>query len=92
MPTVNITVITGQDESYLADFLFSKGYRVIGGWCALPAQRGSSAHIISRMLFTLLQGDLHDQSSLVHLFEEFTPWIRQVRVLKDHRRLSSACK
>ena len=30
MPTALITGITGQDGSYLAEFLLAKGYRVIG--------------------------------------------------------------
>ena len=30
MPTALITGITGQDGSYLAEFLLEKGYRVIG--------------------------------------------------------------
>ena len=30
MPTALITGITGQDGSYLAELLLSKGYRVIG--------------------------------------------------------------
>jgi len=30
MPTALITGITGQDGSYLAEFLLAKGYRVVG--------------------------------------------------------------
>ncbi|HMZ07091.1 MAG TPA: GDP-mannose 4,6-dehydratase, partial [Anaerolineales bacterium] len=30
MPTALITGITGQDGSYLAELLLSKGYRVVG--------------------------------------------------------------
>lgn len=32
MPTALVTGITGQDGSYLAEFLLSKGYKVVGIW------------------------------------------------------------
>ena len=72
MPVALITGITGQDGSYLAEFLLDKGYEVIG-----MARRSSTVtseriqHIEDRV--TLLQGDLHDQSSLVSILEEYTP-------------------
>src|SRR5574342_450783 len=72
MPTALITGITGQDGSYLAELLLSKGYRVIG-----VARRSSTVtyerieHLLDRM--TLVQGDLHDQGSLLALFEEYQP-------------------
>jgi GDPmannose 4,6-dehydratase len=59
-----ITGITGQDGSYLADFLLEKGYKVFG-----LVRRSSSenfdrlAHIRDRV--HLIQGDLLDQVSLV---------------------------
>ena len=72
MPTALITGITGQDGSYLAELLLSKGYRVIG-----VARRSSTVtherieHLLDRM--TLVQGDLHDQGSLLALLEEYQP-------------------
>ncbi len=72
MPTALITGITGQDGSYLAEFLLSKGYNVVG-----MSRRTSTlnferiAHIQDQI--TLLQGDLLDQSSLVSILEEFEP-------------------
>ncbi len=72
MPTALITGITGQDGSYLAEFLLSKGYSVIG-----MSRRTSTlnferiAHIQDAI--TLVQGDLHDQSSLVTILEEYKP-------------------
>lgn len=72
MPTALITGITGQDGSYLAEFLLSKGYTVIG-----MSRRTSTinferiAHIQDDI--TLIQGDLHDQSSLVTILEEYKP-------------------
>lgn len=72
MTTALITGITGQDGSYLAEFLLSKGYTVIG-----MSRRTSTvsferiAHIQDQI--TITQGDLHDQSSLVNILEEFQP-------------------
>ena len=72
MPTALITGITGQDGSYLAELLLSKEYRVIG-----VARRSSTVtnerieHLLDRM--TVVQGDLHDQGSLLSLIEEYQP-------------------
>jgi GDPmannose 4,6-dehydratase len=72
MPTALITGVTGQDGSYLADLLLTKGYQVIG-----MVRRTSTvtferiAHIQDDI--TIVQGDLHDQSSLVSLLEEYKP-------------------
>lgn len=72
MPTALITGITGQDGSYLAELLLSKGYRVIG-----MARRASTVtyeriqHILDDI--TVIQGDLTDQGSLLSLFEEYQP-------------------
>lgn len=72
MPTALITGITGQDGSYLAEFLLSKGYKIVG-----MSRRTSTlnferiAHFQDEI--TLIQGDLHDQSSLVSILEEFEP-------------------
>jgi GDPmannose 4,6-dehydratase len=72
MPTALITGITGQDGSYLAELLLSKGYRVIG-----VARRSSTVtyeridHLLDDI--TVVQGDLHDQGSLLTLLEEYQP-------------------
>jgi GDPmannose 4,6-dehydratase len=72
MPTALITGITGQDGSYLAELLLSKGYRVIG-----VARRSSTVtyerieHLLDNI--TVVQGDLHDQGSLLALIEEYEP-------------------
>jgi len=72
MPTALITGITGQDGSYLAELLLSKGYRVIG-----VARRSSTVTYerINHLLddITVVQGDLHDQGSLLGLMEEYEP-------------------
>lgn len=67
-----ITGITGQDGSYLAEFLLEKGYEVIG-----MVRRTSTVnferirHIQDRV--TLVQGDLLDQSSLIDILREYRP-------------------
>ncbi len=72
MKTALITGITGQDGSYLAEFLLEKGYQVVG------MLRRSSTETIERVQhiqnkITLVQGDLHDQSSLVTLLDQYKP-------------------
>ncbi len=67
-----ITGITGQDGSYLAEFLLAKGYEVFG------MVRRSSTETIQRIdhikdQVTLLQGDLLDQASVVKVIEEAQP-------------------
>ncbi len=67
-----ITGITGQDGSYLAEFLLGKGYDVYG-----MVRRSSNEttqrvdHIRDELTF--LQGDLLDQASLVKVVEEARP-------------------
>jgi GDPmannose 4,6-dehydratase len=71
-PRALITGITGQDGSYLAEFLLGKGYEVFG-----LVRRSSSknferiAHILPRI--HLVQGDLLDQSSLMRALSESRP-------------------
>ena len=72
MPTALITGITGQDGSYLAEFLLGQGYKVVG------MVRRSSTITFERIHhiqddITLIQGDLHDQSSLVDMMEQYSP-------------------
>ena len=72
MPTALITGITGQDGSYLAELLLAKGYRVIG------MVRRSSVVTFERIQHIqdevdIIQGDLHDQSSLMDLIEQYKP-------------------
>ena len=70
--TALILGITGQDGSYLAEFLLSKGYKVYG-----IVRRSSSekferiAHLMDKV--TLLQGDLLDQYSLIEAVREANP-------------------
>jgi GDPmannose 4,6-dehydratase len=67
-----ITGITGQDGSYLAEFLLAKGYEVAG-----VTRRSSTEHLerIEHLLefVTLLQGDLLDSTSLVRALSDVRP-------------------
>jgi GDPmannose 4,6-dehydratase len=79
MPRALITGVTGQDGSYLADFLLGKGYEVHG------LKRRSSSFNTDRVdhlyrdlhipgvQFHLHYGDLNDSSSLSWLLNEIRP-------------------
>jgi GDPmannose 4,6-dehydratase len=67
-----ITGITGQDGSYLAEFLLEQGYEVVG-----MIRRSSTVnferikHIQDRV--TLVSGDLFDEVSLIGILREHRP-------------------
>src|SRR6476661_8198075 len=67
-----ITGITGQDGSYLAEFLLSKGYEVVG-----TVRRTSATnywriqHLLNRI--TIKPADLLDQLSIIRLVDEVRP-------------------
>jgi GDPmannose 4,6-dehydratase len=68
-----ITGVTGQDGSYLAEFLLAKGYKVYG-----VTRRTSNAASSERIdhlrgKIELLSADLMDQSSLMAAMEESDP-------------------
>jgi GDPmannose 4,6-dehydratase len=70
--TALITGITGQDGSYLAEFLLSKGYRVCG------LVRRSSTVNFERLYhlqdkIELIPGDLLDQNSLISALQQCEP-------------------
>lgn len=67
-----ITGITGQDGSYLAEFLLSKGYEVIGMVRRTSTLNFSRIEHIQDQL-TLVQGDLLDQSSLIDILRDYHP-------------------
>ena len=72
MPNALITGINGQDGSYLAEFLLSKGYKIVGmSRCTSTLNFERIAHFQDEI--TLVQGDLHDQSLLVSILEEYEP-------------------
>ncbi|CAN5776986.1 GDP-mannose 4,6-dehydratase [soil metagenome] len=72
MPTALVTGVTGQDGSYLAEFLLQQGYKVIG-----MVRRTSTInferlkHIQSQI--EIVQGDLLDQMSLIGILQEHRP-------------------
>jgi GDPmannose 4,6-dehydratase len=67
-----ITGITGQDGSYLAELLLSKGYEVYGMIRRLSAPNSwRIAHLLDRV--TLKPADLLDQLSILRLIEEVRP-------------------
>jgi len=72
LKTALITGITGQDGSYLAEFLIDKGYRVIG-----MVRRTSTvdyeriSHIQDQIEF--VHGDLLDQGSLYEIMDSYQP-------------------
>lgn len=74
-----ITGITGQDGSYLAEFLLAKGYEVHGlVRRASTFNRGRIDHIFSdphtvKVPLTLHYGDLADSSSLLRIIESVKP-------------------
>lgn len=67
-----ITGITGQDGSYLADFLLSKGYDVIGMVRRSSTERFERIDHIKDKI-TICQADLLDQYSITKLLEEVQP-------------------
>jgi GDPmannose 4,6-dehydratase len=71
-PVALITGVTGQDGSYLAEFLLDKGYRVVG-----MVRRTSTinfsriAHIQDQL--ELVSGDMLDEPSLITILQENQP-------------------
>jgi GDPmannose 4,6-dehydratase len=70
--TALITGITGQDGSYLAELLLSKGYRVVGMVRRSSVEKFERiAHLKNQI--ELLQGDLLDQYSLMTVLKTARP-------------------
>jgi GDPmannose 4,6-dehydratase len=71
-PVALITGITGQDGSYLAEFLLKKGYQVVG------MVRRTSTVNFSRIAdiqddLTLVSGDMLDEPSMISILQEYRP-------------------
>ncbi|MFH1409357.1 MAG: GDP-mannose 4,6-dehydratase [Nanoarchaeota archaeon] len=72
MKTALITGITGQDGSYLAEFLLKKGYKVFGMIRRASTEKFDRiAHIKHEIEF--VQADLLDQLSLITALNESSP-------------------
>ena len=70
--TALITGITGQDGSYLAEFLLEKGYKVHGTHRRSSiSNMGRIEHLLDKI--TLHDGDLTDSSSLVRIINLVKP-------------------
>ncbi|HOT90484.1 MAG TPA: GDP-mannose 4,6-dehydratase [Anaerolineae bacterium] len=67
-----ITGITGQDGSYLAEFLLEKGYDVIGLVRRTSTVTFTRIHHIQDKI-TLVSGDLLDQGSLIATLRDYRP-------------------
>jgi GDPmannose 4,6-dehydratase len=72
MPRALITGVTGQDGSYLAEFLLDKGYEVVG------MVRRTSHHSYERIdhlldRIEIVAADLLDQHSLTVVLQDFRP-------------------
>ena len=69
-----ITGITGQDGSYLAEFLLDKGYEVHGiVRRSSISNTGKIDHLIRKNAITLHEGDLTDSSSLIRIIGQVRP-------------------
>jgi len=71
-PIALVTGVTGQDGSYLAEYLLAQGYKVIG------MVRRTSTINFERIAdiqdkITIVQGDLLDQVSLIDILREHQP-------------------
>jgi len=76
MKTAIITGISGQDGSYLAELLISKGYKVVG----ILRRHSSPEHQTNRLdeygikdKISLVYGDVTDLPSLLRIFSEHKP-------------------
>jgi len=72
LPKALVTGITGQDGSYLAEFLLARGYEVVG-----MVRRTSTINFDRIRDFQdrieIVQGDLLDQVSLINILQEHRP-------------------
>lgn len=92
MKTALITGITGQDGSYLAEFLLTKGY------CVHGLKRRSSSfntdrinHLIGLPNFYLHDGDLADSTNLIRLVNEISPDEIYNLAAQSHVKVSWDC-
>lgn len=72
-----ITGVTGQDGSYMSEFLLKKEYTVVGVTrrSSLP-NTGRIQHLLDHPKFQLRQADMGDFASLLSVFQEFAGYDR----------------
>jgi GDPmannose 4,6-dehydratase len=71
MPTAFITGVNGQDGSYLAEFLLSQGYRVVG---TTPDRNTDQERILQiRERIEIVETDLLNQGLLEDILREYKP-------------------
>lgn len=87
-----ITGVTGQDGSYLAEFLLEKGYEVHG------LKRRSSSfntsrieHLLDNPMFKLHDGDLVDSTNLIKIVKEIEPDEIYNLAAQSHVKVSWDC-
>jgi GDPmannose 4,6-dehydratase len=71
MPIAFVTGVGGQDGSYLAEFLLSKGYDVVGTTQNRNANRERTLHI--REKIEIVEADLLDQGRLEDVLGKYKP-------------------
>jgi len=72
VPTALITGITGQDGSYLAEFLLQKNYRVLG---IIHPESTVTYEYINQIKdqITTVNGDVNDEEFLARIIEKYKP-------------------
>jgi GDPmannose 4,6-dehydratase len=89
MKTAFITGISGQDGSYLSEYLLEKGYRVTGIIRRNSVVENQMDRIQSLKDIDLVYGDLQDQSSLENALQKFLPDEIYNLAAQSHVRISS---
>jgi GDP-D-mannose dehydratase len=87
--TALITGISGQDGSYLAELLLSKGYKVVGivrRHSIAENQTGRIDHLMDKI--SLEYGDMSDMSSLVKVIKDYQPDEIYHLAAQSHVRIS----
>jgi GDPmannose 4,6-dehydratase len=74
MKTAFITGVTGQDGSYLAEFLLNKGYTVVGMKRRTSVINTSNIdHLYDNRNFKLVYGNMNDVGSMYRVLSEYQP-------------------
>lgn len=87
-----ITGVTGQDGSYLAELLLSKGYEVHGlKRRSSSFNTGRIEHLLDNPMFKLHDGDLADSTNLTRLVKEIQPDEIYNLAAQSHVKVSWDC-